>query len=315
MPSESDRREPQIEELMGLSAEEIAQHVSTGLREDLGESGDLSSHTVIPEQQMARGRILAKAQGVLAGTPLARACFLELDPGAEFLGGKAEGETFDPGALLLEVRGRARALLGAERSALNFLQRLSGIATLTRAFALELEGTGTVLLETRKTTPGLRQLEKYAVRVGGGKNHRFGLFDRVMLKENHFALSGHGTDPGGYRKTVSAAVAAGVGAVIAEVRDRAEAEAALRGGAEILLFDNMSPDQLGPILRRVRALAQELGRQVLCEASGGITLANVRAFADTGVDRVSVGALTHSALPIDLSMSIRAAGTIGKAAH
>jgi nicotinate-nucleotide pyrophosphorylase (carboxylating) len=206
--------------------------------------------------------------------------------------------------VLLAVQGRARALLAGERTALNFLQRLCGIATMTRRFVEVLRGTGAVVLETRKTTPGLRLLEKYAVRIGGAENHRIGLFDRILLKENHFALSGNGTDAAGYRRTVAQAVTAGPTPVMAEVRSLAEAEAAFEGGADVLLLDNMEPAAMREIVHRIKERGRKEGRDVLLEASGGIRLENAAAIAASGVDRLSVGALTHSVAAIDLSMLV-----------
>lgn len=291
---------------MHLAADRVQSLVQLALREDLEDRGDLTSEAAVPVEVRATGRIFAKEAGVLAGIDLARGTFKELDPDCGFFEGKKDGDTFEIGDVILGVAANARTLLAGERTALNFLQRLCGIATQTRRFVEAIRGTGAVVLETRKTTPGLRYIEKYAVQVGGGQNHRFGLFDRMLLKENHFALSGNGTDPDGYRKTVEQAVAIGGvhGPVTVEVRDLAEAEAAFGGGADILLLDNMDYDQLTEAVQRIRELARADGRDVLLEASGGITLETAGRVAATGVDRLSVGSLTHSVRSIDLSMLV-----------
>lgn len=291
---------------MHLSPDRIQSIVEIALAEDLGERGDVTSEAVVPATGRASGRILARQEGSLCGVDLARATFRRLDPGCRFTQERTDGAGFRAGDVLLHVRGNARALLAGERTALNFLQRLCGIATMTRQFVDAVRGTGAVVLETRKTTPGLRYLEKYAVRVGGGENHRFGLFDRILLKENHFTLSGHGGDAPGYRKTVAQAVQVGGshGPVTAEVRTLEEAEAAFSGGADILLLDNMDLAAMTDAVQRIRELARGEGRDVLLEASGGITLQNVGAVAACGVDRLSIGSLTHSVPAIDLSMLV-----------
>jgi nicotinate-nucleotide pyrophosphorylase (carboxylating) len=284
-------------------------YVEQALREDLGASGDLTTRAVVPEPARARGRIRSKDTGVLAGMELATRAFQHLDPECEVARLKIDGERLVPGDVVLEVAGRARALLAGERVALNFLQRLSGIATLTAAFVDRVRGTGCAVLETRKTTPGLRWLEKYAVRVGGGENHRFGLFDRILIKGNHFALSGESADLAGYRRVVARAVAFGhgTGPVAVEARDLVELEASIEGGADIVLLDNMGPAALREAVALARRVARALDRTVLLEASGGIALDNAAEIAATGVDRISVGALTHSFRSLDLSMSLEPA--------
>lgn len=294
---------------MQLDADRVLASVRRALDEDLDKRGDLSAEAVVPSDRQATAYIVAKQAGVLAGIELARATCAELDPDCDVHVALEDGKSFDVGDRVFHVSGSARALLAAERTALNFLQRLSGIATRTRRFVDELRGTGAVVLETRKTTPGLRYFEKYAVRVGGGQNHRYGLFDRVMLKENHFALSGNGMDPAGYRKTVEQAVAVGGthGPVTVEVRSVAEAEAAYAGGADILLLDNMDLVALRETVQRVHDLKRQDDRDVMLEASGGIDLESAAMIAATGVDRLSVGGLTHSVPSIDLSMLVEGA--------
>ncbi len=293
---------------MNLPQDLVQRLVASALEEDLAEGTDLSSEAVVPEALRARARILARAPGVLAGQDLARAAFRALDPECRFVEGLRDGETFAAGDALLAVEGKARAILGAERTALNFLQRLSGIATLTRAFVDAVRGTGAVILETRKTTPGLRTVEKYAVKVGGGENHRFGLFDRILLKENHFKLAG-GEGLAGYRRAVARAVDHGghTGPVAVEARSLAEAEAALEAGADIVLLDNFPLEELRAAVERLREKSRELDRDVLVEASGGITLETVARVAAAGVDRISIGALTHSAPAVDMSLLVEGA--------
>ena len=292
--------------VMQLDEAMVADVVRRALAEDLDGRSDLSSTAVIPESRQGTAYIVAKEAGVLAGMDCAIEACRQLDPACKVLEAAPDGTSFEPGQVVFRVEGRARALLAAERSALNFLQRLSGIATRTRAFVDEVRGSGASILETRKTTPGLRYFEKYAVRVGGGQNHRYGLFDRILLKENHFALSGNGTDAAGYRKTVEVAVAHGgeFGPVTVEVRDLAEAEAAFLGGADILLLDNMDLVGLRAAVLLVRELKRREGRDVLLEAGGGITLETAATIAAPGVDRLSIGGLTHSVKAIDLSMLV-----------
>jgi len=289
---------------MDLPEDLVIHHVDIALAEDLRERGDLSTEAVVPEDRMASARIVAKADGVLAGMALALATFRKLDSDVRFPVAEKDGKRVSAGDWILRVEGRAHALLAGERTALNFLQQLSGVATLTSLYVDELRGTGAVVLETRKTTPGLRHLQKYAVRIGGGENHRFGLFDRILLKENHFALSGNGMDVVGYRKTVEQAVQFGgkFGPVAVEVRDLGEAEAAVDGGADILLLDNFESDELPGVVRAIREHCRKGGRDILLEASGGITLETISRFATAGIDRVSVGALTHSAPALDMSL-------------
>ncbi|MCA8970272.1 MAG: carboxylating nicotinate-nucleotide diphosphorylase [Planctomycetes bacterium] len=291
---------------MQLDAAAVKEAVRRALTEDLEDRGDLTANAVISEDCRGSAYIVAKEPGVLAGIDCAIHACLTLDPECEIVEAAKDGVAFVAGDVVFRVVGRARALLAAERTALNFLQRLSGIATRTRSFVDEVRGTGAVVLETRKTTPGLRYFEKYAVRVGGGQNHRYGLFDRILLKENHFALSGNGTDAAGYKKTVEQAVAYGgkYGPVTVEVRDLPEAEAAFHGGADILLLDNMDLAGLRAAVGRIRDLKRTDGRDVLLEASGGITLDTAATIAATGVDRLSIGGLTHSVPAIDLSMLV-----------
>ncbi|MFY9341992.1 MAG: carboxylating nicotinate-nucleotide diphosphorylase [Planctomycetota bacterium] len=283
--------------------------VRRALAEDLGSeelspAADVTSTLALPAGLRGRARVVAKGAGVLAGTECAVATFRLLDPAVVCELRRRDGQSFAAGDVLLELAGLMRPLLAAERTALNFLQRLSGIATATRAFVDAVAGTKAVILDTRKTTPGLRLLEKAAVVAGGGANHRIGLFDQVLLKENHFAFA----RPRPYLEVVQRCVAAQARPVVAEARTLDEGLAAVRGGAAVVLLDNFRP---GPALAKVvaalRDAARAAGRDIAIEASGGVTLANVRAFADSGVDRISVGAITHSAPAIDLSLLVEGA--------
>jgi nicotinate-nucleotide pyrophosphorylase (carboxylating) len=263
--------------------------IDRALREDIG-AGDLTTAAVVPEGSRARARIEQKAAGVPAGLEVARAVFERVDPELGWRAHAPEGE-WREGGLLAEVEGRAASILAAERVALNFLGRLSGVATATARYVRAVEGTAARVLDTRKTTPGLRALEKEAVRLGGGVSHRSGLYDAILVKENHAALAG-GVDVAARRAL--AAAPAGV-TVEVECATLEEVSAALEAGVPRLLLDNMSVEDL----RRAVELAE--GRAEL-EASGGITLETIRAVAETGVDFISIGALTHSAPALDVSL-------------
>jgi nicotinate-nucleotide pyrophosphorylase (carboxylating) len=254
---------------------------------------DVTSAATVPADQVGTADLVARAPGVVAGLPLAARVIARLAPGATLTAGAADGDRVQRGDVLLTVTGPVRALLAAERSALNIASRASGIATATRAWVDAVDGTGATVLDTRKTTPGLRPLEKYAVRCGGGSNKRMGLYDVAMVKDNHVAAAG----------SVAAAVAlvrerAPRVPVQVEVDEVAQAREAVDAGADFLLCDNMTPDQL-------RAVVAEVGDAVELEATGGLTLALARAVAETGVDYLSVGALTHSAPILDLALDLR----------
>ncbi|MBX3462166.1 MAG: carboxylating nicotinate-nucleotide diphosphorylase [Planctomycetes bacterium] len=280
--------------------------VRRALAEDLGATRldpdcDLTSRLAVPAGLSGCARLVAKSTGVLAGSQCALQVFRELVPDCRFDLLRQDGETFAPGDLILRVVGDMRGLLAAERTALNFVQRLSGIATATRAFVAAVAGTGARVLDTRKTTPGLRLLEKAAVLAGGGCNHRMGLYDQVLLKENHFAFA----RPASYEEVVRRCVQAAAVPVTAEARDVGEALAAVRGGAAVVLLDNFTPGAgLRAAVAAVRSAAAALGRTVEVEASGGVDLRSVRDFAECGVDRISIGALTHSAPAVDLSLLV-----------
>lgn len=283
-----------------LPADVILPAVQAALAEDIG-SGDRTTEALVPAAVRGRGRIVAKEAGVLAGIDVARCAFEQRDPRVHFLAARSDGDRLETGDTVLELEGSARGLLTAERVALNFLQRLSGIATTTAEFVKEVEGTGAEIFDTRKTTPLLRPFERHAVAMGGGRNHRFGLSDQILIKENHFALSGLGTTPEGIAAGIERARSAAPALTLeAEVRDLEELEGALSGGADIVLLDNMEPELLEEAVRR----AQSHSPRPRLEASGGMSLATVARIAATGVDRISVGALTHSYRSLDLSMYI-----------
>lgn len=263
--------------------------IARALVEDVG-AGDLTTAATVPADATARARIAQKAPGAIAGLDVAASVFRQLDPGLRWHAHVLEGEWREEG-LVAEVAGAARPILTGERVALNLLSRLSGIATLTARFVRAVEGTGARVLDTRKTTPGLRALEKLAVRAGGGTSHRAGLYDAIMVKENHARLAG-GVGEAARRALATAPRGVPVHVECATLEDLDEALAA---GAERILLDNMSLDELREAARRAR------GRATL-EASGGVSLETVRAIAETGVDYVSVGALTHSAPALDLSL-------------
>ena len=279
------------------------------LDEDLG-AGDITTNTVVPAGQRARGELIANAPLVLAGLDPFIEVFRLLDPSAVAEIGRKDGEELRPGESPVQVRALARALLSGERVALNLLQRLSGIATLTRCFVREVAGTGVQILDTRKTTPGLRALEKYAVCTGGGRNHRKDLAQAVLIKENHIRLAG------GVAAALQAAQPAKgrVAWTEIEVTNLDELSDALEHSPDVILLDNMRPAQVRQAVEQVRLAeggprepAHDPARKIRIEASGGITLANVREFAETGVDWISVGALTHSAPAVDLSFEIEPA--------
>ena len=282
-----------------LPIDEIDPVLRLALEEDL-RSGDVTSDVLLPEDRLARGRLIAKADGIACGLVVFGRVFALLDPDVRLDRRREDGTPMRVGDVLLEVVGKARALLAGERTALNFAQRMSGIATLAHAFA-EAVGDRARVLDTRKTTPGLRALEKYAVRCGGACNHRFGLWDEAMIKNNHVDLARSSL----FEMITRLRSEHGPSMRIhAEARDSSEALDAVRGGADVVMLDNMSPDAMAELCPRLRARAREEGVTIEIEASGGVTLANVAEIAASGVDRISVGALTHSAAALDLSFRI-----------
>lgn len=270
--------------------------VGAFLNEDIGR-GDITTQAIVSRNAHARGRFIAKEPLVVAGLEVAEAVFASLDSQQQIEAFVADGDEVEAGKTIARTSGFADVLLAGERVALNLLQRLSGIATLTRQFVRAVEGTRARIVDTRKTTPGLRMLEKYAVVVGGGQNHRFGLDDGVLIKDNHIALAG-GVATAVERARRSVGHLHKIEVEVSNERDMREA---IASGADILLIDNLTPEETARLVR----IARELAPHVLIEASGGITLENVRAYAETGVDFISVGALTHSARAMDISFKIQ----------
>ncbi len=271
--------------------------LETALAEDVG-PGDLTA-SLVPEGQ-AVARITAREDAVVCGAPWVDAAVHALDPAASLQWFVSDGQRCAPGQVVVEIRGASRALLSAERTALNFLQLLSGVASKTALYVDAVAGTGTQIVDTRKTVPGLRRAQKYAVRMGGGGNHRMGLFDAVLVKENHIAAAG------GIAAVMAkvADVAAQAQFVQVEVENLDELRQALDAGARMILLDNMAPDDLREAVRINAALGES--RRAQLEISGGVTLETVRAMAETGVDRISVGALTKDVKAIDFSMRFEA---------
>ncbi|MFZ5591616.1 MAG: carboxylating nicotinate-nucleotide diphosphorylase [Bacillota bacterium] len=270
----------------------MAKIVERALREDIG-TGDVTTESIVPAGYNTIGFIRAKEMGVVAGLPVAAAVFKRLGRDISFQPRAREGEKVKPGRLLARVEGDARVILTGERVALNFLQRLSGIATYTNKLASLLEGTGARLTDTRKTTPGLRVLEKYAVRVGGGTNHRFGLYDAVLIKDNHIKVAGSISNA----VQLARAKAPHSMKIEVEVESLAGVEEALAAGADIIMLDNMDLETMA------RAVQLVAGRAVL-EASGGVNESNIQDIARTGVNLISCGSLTHSARALDISLDV-----------
>jgi nicotinate-nucleotide pyrophosphorylase (carboxylating) len=266
------------------------------LGEDLGR-GDITTQATVMRNARARGRFIAKESMVVAGLEAAEAVFSTLDSQQQIEAFASDGDEVENGKVIARTSGFADVLLAGERVALNLLQRLSGIATLTRLYVRAVEGTRAAIIDTRKTTPGLRMLEKYAVLSGGGRNHRFGLDDGVLIKDNHIALAG-GVSTAVQRAREKVGHLHKVEVEVSNERDLREA---IASGADIILLDNLTPDETA----RMVIMARELAPQVTLESSGGITLENVRAYAEAGTDLISIGALTHSARAMDISFKIQ----------
>ena len=269
------------------------------LAEDIGR-GDITTAATVPADTRGTGKFLAKEHLVLCGLDVAEAVFFHLDPdGSEIETAHSDGDEIEAGMVFAILKGYADVLLVGERTALNLIQRMSGIATLTRQYVKAIEGTKAQIVDTRKTTPGLRMLEKYAVTVGGGKNHRMGLDDGVLIKDNHIALAGG----------ITAAVRAAKNSVghlhkiEVEISNWAQLREAVEAGAEIVMLDNQTPDEAAKLVQ----MARSMNPAVLIEASGGMDLDRVRLFAEAGVDLISVGRLTHSARAVDISFKIQMA--------
>ena len=266
--------------------------IELAFEEDIG-IGDITTDATVPPTQTGVGTLLAKSDGIVAGLPVAERVFEKLDPTLTFCRLIKEGDAVVAGTPIAEVQGGAKTILIGERTALNFLQRLSGIATLTAQFVEAVADYDVKIVDTRKTAAGWRAVQKYAVRVGGAHNHRFGLYDGVLIKDNHIVAAG-GINNAVQRARQSVPHTA---KIEVEVETLKQVDEALKAGADILLLDNMPPG----IMQRV---VQEVGNRALTEASGGITLDNVKTVAATGVDFISVGALTHSAMPMDISLNL-----------
>ncbi len=279
---------PELEPLADVLIEPV---VRAALVEDLGRAGDITSAACVPAGARLGVRFAARQAGVVSGLDCARIALTLMDPAASFLPAVQDGAPVAAGTVLAEAEGDARAVLAAERTALNLLGRLCGVASLTRAYVDEVEGTRARIVDTRKTTPGLRALEKYAVRCGGGVNHRFGLDDAILIKDNHVAACG-GVGPA----LVRAKAARGhMVAIEVEVDSLAQLDEALPHDPDVVMLDNFSIEDLREAVRRAAG-------RVRFEASGGVTLKTVRAIAETGVDVISVGALTHSAPALDVGL-------------
>jgi len=271
-----------------MLTEEILESIRRALAEDIG-TGDATTNSIVPPDATMRGQIIAKQDGIIAGLDVARAAYELLDSSVDFRAQVADGSRVTRGGLLALVSGRTSSLLTAERTALNFLGRMSGIATLTRQFVDAVAGTRAVILDTRKTAPGLRLVDKLAVKLGGGGNHRIGLYDMILIKDNHIDYAG------GIEEAVRRARAYDSGLPIeVETRTLDDVRVALGLGVERILLDNMSVEMMAEAVRLTNGCAK-------LEASGNVTLETVRRIAETGVDFISVGALTHSAKVFDVS--------------
>jgi nicotinate-nucleotide pyrophosphorylase (carboxylating) len=304
---------------MDWNSRYIVDFVGRALEEDIG-TGDATTAAVVPAGASAQAKILARQTLVCAGLPIAERIFRALDPEIQLTYPHNDGSFVEPGAEIVRIKGNARAILTGERAALNFLAHLCGIATLTRRFVEQLAGTKTRIRDTRKTTPGLRSLEKYAVKTGGGANHRFGLYDAILLKENHIALAGgikaaldkahtYTSPKVPAPRAASAYDAAGLDPEVVgpgplpvqiEVRDQKELLEALGAGAEAVLLDNMTPERAAECVKTARGIRAEC----VIEISGGITLENARHYAEAGADFLSSGMLTHSAPAANLSLLV-----------
>ena len=278
---------------MKLNQRVVDKIINEALREDLGEKGDLTTQAIFSKPIRAEAEIISKSSGVVCGLAVAEKVFKILDSKVTVTFSVNEGSEIEEDQIIAKVKGPLQAILGAERTALNFMQHLSGISTLTRKFINEVKSYPVQIFDTRKTTPGLRMLEKYAVKVGGGFNHRFGLFDAVLIKDNHVrAAGGIGAAIRGARSSFASGITIEV-----EAENLEEVAEALEAEADIILLDNMELETLKKAVKMVDTRA-------VTEASGGITLKNVADVARTGVDRISIGALTQAAVPLDVSLEI-----------
>ncbi len=278
---------------MKLNKKELDKIISEALREDIG-NGDVTTNLIVPRKSVSEAFMIAKAEGIIAGLPVAKAIFQKLDKNFFWKNLVKEGDYVPAGTKIVQLKGTYRALLTGERTALNFLQRISGIATAASKYVERLEGLETVILDTRKTAPGLRMLDKYGVMMGGGTNHRQGLYDMVLIKDNHIKAAGGIIEAvrqikNNLKKQIKIEV---------EVTNLDEVKSALDAGVDIIMLDNMS-------LKQMRKAVNLIDGRVKIEASGGVSLSSVRAIARTGVNFISVGALTHSVKALDISMNFK----------
>ncbi len=284
---------------MELNRATIKKIVEIALKEDVGR-GDITSNVIVPEGHKALGLIFSREDGILAGIEVARTVFEKIDENIKFDARLQDGDRVEDGVVIATVTGSARSCLLGERLCLNFLQRLSGIATLTRKFVDAVSGTKAKILDTRKTTPGLRYLEKYAVRVGGGINHRFGLYDMILIKDNHIQMAGSVTQA---IKLAMSSTKRKKCLIEVEVKNISEFKEALAFNVDRIMLDNMNVQQIAEAVRLARG-------KVELEASGGITLENINEIAMTGVDYISVGELTHSARSLNFNMKLKSLGDL-----
>ncbi len=274
-----------------LDLKAVEKIVMLSLKEDIGK-GDITTNLIVNDKLKCLAIIKSKDTGVLAGNPIAELVFKRLDPRIKYIQRKKDGDTINPNDIIAEVRGFVRTVLTGERLSLNFLQRLSGIATLSQKFVNKTKGFDVKIIDTRKTTPGLRILEKYAVTVGGCYNHRFGLFDGILIKDNHIQIAGN------VEKAVLKVRAKHKNKEIeVETSNINQVREALKSGADIIMLDNMTPD-------KIKKAVKIIDSKAMTEASGGINLDNIGEYAKTGVDYISVGALTHSAKSLDIGLYV-----------
>ncbi len=291
--------------------EEIKEIVQLAIKEDIG-GGDITSKIFIPEDSESDGILIAKEAGVIAGLPVAEYVLSQIDKDLIFTVNIEDGSRVEKGTVIASVKGLTLSLLSAERLVLNFLQRLSGIATETYKFAEKVKGYKTQILDTRKTTPGWRYLEKYAVKTGGGGNHRMGLYDQILIKDNHLKIMESEKEKGGIGRLVKKARDQIADEVLieVEVEDLCQIKDVMDAGVGIILFDNMVPLKINEAVEMVKEIENSrgagagTGRTILTEASGNITIENVEEYAKAGVDRISVGMITHSARALDISFDI-----------
>ncbi len=292
-----------------LDIKKIKDIVQLAIKEDIGD-GDITSKIFIPDGSETEGMLIAKEAGIVAGLPVAGYVLSQIDENLIFTSNIEDGSRVKKGTIIGSVKGLTLSLLSAERLVLNFLQRLSGIATATNRFAEKIKGYRTQIMDTRKTAPGWRYLEKYAVRVGGGINHRMGLYDQILIKDNHLKTMESEKENGDIRRLVKKAreqIENGM-LIEVEVEDLCQIKDAVDAGVDIILFDNMEPSKIREAVDMVKEFEKNqgagTGKAILTEASGNITIENVEEYADAGVDRISVGAITHSARALDISFVI-----------